>query len=226
MAESEKKITGPRRKRRNRWAFPLGLAIIALALVGTVTLLSFCVTEIKNLTNNTALKTEYENYLKPVVMNDPDPFDDLSKANMSQLLDSSIQMLLNSDRKPSEDEYVEVASPEGGKVLMMLIKKDDVAIYFEKLFGKEISPDHMSVSGGSLDFDFDKVQGVYYVPITTSLQVYVPRIYSIDKKGDSIILIVDYIWDSNSNPNEQGNLDSAVPDKRMKITLRVTDGDP
>jgi len=218
MAEAERIEPRPRRKRQHRWAFPLGLAIIALAVIGVITIISSGVNGVKKLTDNSKLKAEYEQFLVPVVMNDPDPFDDLSKANMSQLLDSSIWALLKSGKNPDEYKYI-----DDGDISGMVIPKDDVKYYFEKLFGTEIQPVNMSVQGGSLDFIYDETRQSYIVPITGEPEIYTPKVYNIDKKGDSIILTVGYLAASDWKQDAQGNFIAPEPNKYMKITLRVKD---
>lgn len=204
----------PRRKRRHPWAFPLGLAIIALAVTGAVMLISTGVNEIKKLTDDSQLKTKYETFLAPVVMNDPDPFDDISKANMSQLLDATIWALLKSNPDPDKYEYSE------GNTVGIIVPKGDVEVQFERLFGTEVKPKHMTVEGNSYEFVYDEAKQSYIIPLTGVLPTYTPKVYKINKKGNSTILTVGYIGGSDWAQDEQGNFVAPKPGKYMKITLR------
>ena len=74
-----------KRKGQSKLAFPLGLVIIIFAIVGVIFAVGSGIDGIKNLTDNSEKKIEYETMLIPVVMYDPDMFDDVSSANLDQL---------------------------------------------------------------------------------------------------------------------------------------------
>lgn len=221
MDEKERFEERPRRKRKHRWAFPLGLGIVALAVVGLITLISWGVGGIKDLTDKTALKAEYEGFLTQVVRNDPDPFDDISKANMSQLLDAAIwKVISNPENEPGQFEF-STEEPVG-----YIIKQSDVEMQFEKTFGPEVKPQHMTVAGNGYDFTYIASKSCYIIPITGIDYVYTPKVDSISKKGDSIILIVGYISNGDWKQDARGRFVDPDPVKFMKITLRETNGDP
>lgn len=199
------------KKRKHPWAFPLGLAVIALAVVGAVTLISSGIKGVKKLTDDTEQKIKYESFLAPVVMNDPDPFDDISKAKMTQLLDSAVWALLNDDIKPDEYEYAD------GDIL---VPQGDVEVQFKKLFGNEVKPVHTSISDSSYGFAYDQSRKLYIIPLTGVIPLYYPKVYTIDKKGDSIVLTVGYVGTDKLDQNKQGEIVWPAPDKFMKITLR------
>lgn len=226
MTESIKIAPKRKTKRRHRWAFPLGLAIIFLALVGTITLVSVGVKEIKKLTDNSALKTEYEMYLKPVAEVDPDSFDALTEANMSQLLDCSILQLINirKDGQGSPDDYKSVDLD--GESTGLDVPQEDIDYYFEYLFGKEIKPDHSVFEDKSFGFVYNSATMHYIIPMSADLGIYMPKVFEIDKKGDSIILTVGYYPNNSSFSDNQISYDISNADKLKKITLRVTDGKP
>ena len=69
------------KKRKNRWAFPLGLVITVFAVIGLVCVILAGVNATKKAVIKSKNIDEYNTMLTPVVMNDPDPFDDITKAN-------------------------------------------------------------------------------------------------------------------------------------------------
>ena len=76
---------------KKKWAFPLGIVIVVLAVIGLVTVIIFAVRGIGSLTDNSDKFEKYEQFLSPVIMNDPDPFDDVSGAQM--LAGSNLRMI-------------------------------------------------------------------------------------------------------------------------------------
>ena len=117
---------------KKKWAFPLGIVIVVLAVIGLVTVIIFAVRGIGSLTDNSDKFEKYEQFLSPVIMNDPDPFDDVSGAQMSQLIDASIWSLMKSDIDIDQYEYAE------GDVSGVIVPQKDVEKQFAKLFGTEI----------------------------------------------------------------------------------------
>ena len=72
-----------KRKGQNKLAFPLGLAIIIFAIIGVIFAVGSGINAVKDLTDNSEKKLKYETMLIPVVMYDPDMFDDVSAANIN-----------------------------------------------------------------------------------------------------------------------------------------------
>lgn len=218
MAGHEQKTTRTRRRRPHPWAFPLGLAVIALAIIGAITLISAGVNGVRNLTDDSELRQLYEKRIEPVVMNDMDPFDDIAKADMAQLLDAAIWSLLKDNINPDEYEWYD------GEVSGILVPREDVEIQFGKLFGKDLTPVHQTVRFSALDFVYDEPTGNYIVPLTGVEPVFIPKVYTIEKKADSVILTVGYIsgivWDLDKDSGEFRALYEPEPDKFMRITLR------
>ena len=121
---------------KKKWAFPLGIVIVVLAVIGLVTVIIFAVRGIGSLTDNSDKFEKYEQFLSPVIMNDPDPFDDVSGAQMSQLIDASIWSLMKSDIDIDQYEYAE------GDVSGVIVPQKDVEKQFAKLFGTDVKPVH------------------------------------------------------------------------------------
>ena len=71
------------KKSKNKLAFPIGIIVLILAVVGAVSTIRFAADSIKKMADDSADKLKYEQMLEPVVMFDPDPFDDLNQADVS-----------------------------------------------------------------------------------------------------------------------------------------------
>ena len=211
MANKTKK----HKKGARRWAFPLGLLIAVLALVGAVTVIAAGVGAAKNAVQKSRNFDEYNKMLTPVVMNDPDAFDDITNANPEQLIDIAIWSILKSDLAPDRYEYGESG---------MIIPEADVTASFEKLFGTEIRPTHGTVEGYGYEFTYDASKQTYTIPLTGIVPTYTPRVVDLDKTNNSIVLTVAYLGGDQWAQDGEGNMVAPEPDKYMKVTLREKDG--
>ena len=207
-------------RKKNKLAFPLGVITVILAVIGLITAISFSVDTVKNLTDKTADKKEYEQMLRPVVMFDPDPFDDLTQADVSQLLNSAVWALLMSEDGADKYPYSE------GENFGIVVPQADIEKYFVSLFGTEIdiASMHSSIDMSDYDITYDAALKSYILPITGVESAYTPKIYEIEKQGSSLILSVGYIGNSAWVQVEDGEYAAPEADKYMKITLRERSG--
>lgn len=203
-----------KKKRAHPWAFPLGLAVFVLSIIGAVTIIVAGVGSAKKALIKVKNIDEYNRMLIPVVMNDPDTFDDLSKADMSQLLDISIWAILKSDLAPDTYSYNDSG---------MIIPEEDVAKQFEKLFGSNLAPVHATVTGFGYEFTYDAASKCYTIPLTGVAPVYTPDVINVEKKSNTIILTVAYLAANGWAQSSDGKMVAPSPDKYMKITLREGD---
>ncbi len=206
--------------KKNKLAFPLGVLTIILAIIGLISAVTFSVDTVKNLTDKTAEKKEYEQMLKPVVMFDPDPFDDLTQADVSQLLNSAVWALLMSEDGADKYPYSE------GENFGIVVPQADIEKYFVSLFGTEIdiASMHSSIDMSDYDIVYDAALKSYILPITGVESAYTPKIYEIEKQGSSLILSVGYIGNNAWVQVEDGEYAAPEADKFMKITLRERSG--
>ncbi len=200
------------KKGARRWAFPLGLAIAVLAVIGAVTVIVAGVTAIRQAVENSRNYDEYNTLLTPVVMNDPDAFDDLTQADPEQLIDISIWSILRSDLSPDQYTY-----DDNG----MVIPEADVTAEFRRLFGTEVEPQHATVEGYGYTFAYDATKQTYSIPLTGVVPTYTPRVVNAEERGDTIILTVGYIGGDQWTQDAEGNMVAPEPDKYMRVTLRV-----
>ena len=204
----------PSRKKRRSWAFPLGLLVIVLVVAGVVAIVGAGVSGVKGVVERreNAMKEEYQKFIAPVIMNDPSPFDDLSQADIGQLMEAAVWSLLRSD--PDRDRY---PYEEGG---YMVIPQADVEKQFEYLFGTEVKPQHATITGYGYEFPYDAATKTYHIPVAGVDQLYTAQIYEIEKKGATTYLTVGYIAGGQWVQDANGDIVAPEPDKYMKITLR------
>lgn len=214
--EDEQEELRPRRKKRRPWAFPLGLFMLVLSVVGFVVIISSLVGFIKEKTDNSEELQYYNSYLTWIIANDPDSFDDISKANKTQLLDISVLSLLYDELNTADYEITE----EG-----LAVPAADVESYYTKIFGTELPIEHKTVSGLGYTFSYDQNNNMYYIPITGVTPPFTPRVVKVDKSRETIVITVGYIGTDMLTVNSDGSVSEAEPDKYMKITLRKSGGE-
>ncbi len=214
----------PRKKqkngKKNALAFPIGIIASILAVIGLIAVINFSIDTVRNFTDKTAQKQEYEEMLTPVVMFDPDPFDDLTQADVSQLLNSAVWALLMSDEGADKYPYSE------GDTFGIVVPQADIEQYFISLFGTEIdiASLHSSIDMSEYEITYDAALKSYILPITGVESAYTPKVYEIEKQGSSVILSVGYIGNRAWVQIEDGEYTAPEPDKYMKITLRERSG--
>ncbi|MDE5994313.1 MAG: hypothetical protein K2G60_02240, partial [Oscillospiraceae bacterium] len=158
-------------KGTHKAAFPIGLAVTVLALIGLASVIVLISTGIKNLAAKNKDYSQYNKLLTPVVLIDPSGFDDITKADMSELIEMSVWAILKSDISPDTYDI-----GEGG----IIIPEADVTEQFKMLFGTEVTPVHATVEGYEYEFAYDADAKTYTIPITGIVPIYTPKV--IDKK--------------------------------------------
>ena len=202
-------------KGTHKLAVPIGMLVTILAAIGLVTVVFSAVKGIDGAIEKGQKLEEYEKMLTPVVLISPDTFDDVTKADMSQLVEISIWALLKSDISPDTYE----STGDG-----LLIPKEDVEAQFVKLFGTEVTPVHSTIEGYGMDFTFDSAKGTYTVPLTGITPIYTPDVINKTTLPNSIVLTVACIAGDGWEQGENGEMKAPIPDKYLKITLREKDG--
>jgi len=208
------------KRRKNSLAIPAGILTVILAVVGLVTVVRFTADFIRNTADKTSQKLEYEEMLKPVVMFDPDPFDDLTKADVSQLLYSAVWSLLQDEDGMSKYPYYQ------GETIGIQVPQEDIEKAFTSLYGNEIdiASLHQSIDMSKYDITYASALKSYILPVTGVEAVYTPKVYTIEKQGTSVVLNVGYIGSKAWADISGDEYTSPQPDKYMTITLRERSG--
>ncbi len=210
MAEKSKKT----RKGTHKSAFPVGLLITVLAIVGVVTIIFSAVKGIGVAIEKSKNYEQYNTILTPVVLIDPDTFDDVTKADINQLMEITIWSLLKGDVSPDTYE-----SNESG----LVIPKSAVEEKFIDLFGTETTPIHQNIDGYEIQFVYDSKTESYTVPLTGITPIYTPQVVDKDTTGDTVVLTVACLAGDAWEQGENGDMVAPTPDKYIKITLREKD---
>lgn len=211
-------MTGEETKKHkgtHKAAFPVGVVITVLALVGLASVIVLISTGIKNLAAKSKDYSEYNKLLTPVVLIDPSGFDDITKADMSELIEMSVWAILKSDISP--DTYT---VGEGG----IVIPEADVTEQFKKLFGTEVTPVHATVEGYEYEFTYDADAKTYTIPITGIVPIYTPRVIEKQESAGKVVLTVALTAGEAWQQGADGSMVEPDPDKYIRVTLRTQDG--
>ncbi|MBO5184237.1 MAG: hypothetical protein J6D79_00705 [Clostridia bacterium] len=189
----------------------VGVFVLVFFIIGVASTVSLIAGRVRKASDNGAKLREYESFIYPVVMNDPDTFDDVSKAQQSQLIAISIWSILQSNLDTDKYSY----SDKG-----MLIPKKDVEEAFKRLFGADVKVNHTSADGGGIEFKYSEKKGQYIIPITGITPLYTPSVLNAKEKNDFITLSVGYLSGDDWEQDENGNPVKPEPSKYVKIILR------
>ena len=208
-----------KKKKSHKGSFVFGVIIIVFALIGAGYLISLAVGAVSSVFNSDRQKKAYEEYLYPVVMLDPENFDDITKADMNSLLNAAILSLLTKeDASPYDYEFVE------GENSGYAVDEKTVEEAFTSLFGTEVKPVHQNVECSTCVFEYQSVAHRYIIPLTGYDPAYTPKVYKMEKKGEGIVeLTVGYIAYSDWATDENTDFTQPEPAKYRKIVLRNSD---
>ncbi|MBE6835404.1 MAG: hypothetical protein E7515_04045 [Ruminococcaceae bacterium] len=198
--------------RTHKWAFPVGLLIVLLAVIGLVFIIVSSVKGISKAFDNSKQLEEYNTLLRPVVMNDPATFDDVTLADKQQLTDIAIWSILSDELTPQKYEYTD----DG-----MVIPAKDVEDKFHELFGSQTEASHSTIEGYGYTFTYDSDAENYTIPLTGIVPVYTPRVVDISKKGSAVILTVGLLAGNEWAQTADGDMIAPEPDKYLRVTLRT-----
>lgn len=194
--------------------FLFGLFIIALAIVGIISIISYIRDTYAPKTEEQLQYEEYADFLTWVVGVDPASFSDITSANKDDLRNIAICSLMNDEITTSTYDVTEKG---------LVVPVGDVEKQYKAMFGNDVEITHANVVGYGYEFIYDAAKGVYYVPLTGIAPPFAVRIESAKVTGDFIQLRIGYVGTSNVEVDAQGNLIAAQPDKYADVTLKKTE---
>ena len=213
--QTAKRKKSDKRRRKHSAAVPLGGLFILLALIGLITVVTLGVQTTENLIDNSKKKTEFGNFILPVLMFDPVPFEDPNEMGDLALLRSSIwaAILENNER---------YAIGDGS---MISVPQSDVDVACAKLFGDGVTLIHQSFEDYLSIYSYNADTKTYYVPVDATI-LYTPQVEEINRTGNLFELTVGYIAPDNQWIQQVKKEKSVpVPSKYMIYVLEREDGE-
>lgn len=201
-------------KKRHSFAAPLGFLFVALALVGFINLIFFGVHSAERLIDNSSKKEEFSDFILPVLMFDPIPFENPAELGDLALLRSSIwAAILDGTQKYTVSDSNMVSVPQS-----------DVDVACAKLFGPDLQLKHQSFEDYISVYSLDEATKSYLVPVDASI-MYTPRVEDISRSGDLYDLTVAYLAPDNQwMQSITGKKTEPDPSKYMIYQLQKVDG--
>lgn len=198
-------------KKRKALNYIVGALILIFVGIGLVSTVRFLSSHVQHLSLREQQREQFRTMLRPVVMNDPATFDDVSVANPDELLSIAIWNILLQNPDPDRYDFADG---------QMLLPQTEVEESLQSLFGTDVSVKHTTVDGGGVTFSYAEKKRCYTIPITGITPIYSPRIDDMTVSGDRVVLTVGYLSGEDVTQNENGELVLPEPAKRMRITLR------
>ena len=217
-AENEKTKEQPTRGGRKKSSLAAGLIVIFFATVGLVCSIVFAVNKIGDYTaqKEQAKFNEYASVLISAAAIDIAPFDDITGADMKELVEMSVWSVISDAEDPNSFEY------RSGS---LVVPAATVEAAFTRFFGTQRTIEHMTVQGYGYEFTYNTTENAYYIPITSLTPIYTPKVTEIEKKGNSVTVTVGLVnsdrWLQNS---ETGDLSTPDPDKYENVIFREENG--
>ncbi len=182
----------PKKKRRKvRYAAPLGFLVLFLALTGVIALCVGGVRLVQSWTDDSELRAELSYFLNPVTQMCPDTFEDAGRAeNQDALVRAAIYSI-------SQPEYVAWLHDgdnckftyERDEIGRLIVPQKTVEEAFAHLFGKKKIRSHHAIG----DADYNDSTKCYHVPLQYTTAGYVPVLDTIDSDGDTYTVRVAYV---------------------------------
>ena len=204
-------------KKRKALNYIVGALILIFVGIGLVSTVRFLSSHVQHLSLREQQREQFRTMLRPVVMNDPATFDDVSLANPDELLSIAIWNILLQNPDPDRYDFAD------GQMLLpqtVLLPQTEVEDSLHALFGADVTVQHTTVDGGGVTFSYAEKKRCYTIPITGITPIYSPRIDDMTVSGDRVVLTVGYLSGEDVTQNENGELVLPEPAKRMRITLR------
>ena len=198
-------------KRRKALNYIVGILTLIFVVIGIFSTVRFLGGKVQHLSLREQEREQFRQLLRPVVMNDPSAFDDVSLANSDELLSIAIWNLLLQNPDPDRYDFVEG---------QMLLPQTEVEDSCRALFGADAPIRHRTVDGGGVSFGYAEKKKCYTIPITGVTPIYTPRIDQVEPSGDRVILTVSYLSGDSGSQSETEESAAQEAAKQMRVTLR------
>ena len=197
-------------KRKHKYAATIGAVLIALAVIGTLSVFSMLINLGARILDNTSQKEEFEWKIYPLLMFDPAAFENPGQLDEVFILKTALWSNLLENR--TKYEYDEMGR--------LVVPASDLDVAAKSLYGDAVTLKHQSFAEGyDFFYIFDEETNTYSVPVMGQTASYVPKVVEIRKEAGIYTLIVGYVAPTTLwNVSEDGSSES-VPDKYLYYDL-------
>lgn len=182
-----------KRARRRISAF-IGAVTILFTLLVAIGVLKTAVTGLNSIGSTGEKKAEYTQFISPVVITDPKPFESIEGADNQMMLESAIWSVLDSNDDASDFDY---EYDDTGKIVLPAKEVEEAG---KKLFGSDVklNMDVLSENDGNVLYYYDSIEDKFHI---TTGGIIGPSaiITKIAQKSDYVSLIVGYCSQADIN---------------------------
>ena len=206
---SKRYTAAGRRKGHFRYAAPLGLLVILLALTGVVSLIVLGVNGIRKAVDDTEVKAEIFEFLEPVTANQPvTAFTDINATEQDALIMAAVWKITNQENirmLREKDDVCSYAQTDDGSG-RIIVPLSEINEAYASLFGPDAKPYHHNIGdeGLSFSFEYKAEENCYYVPLMPNTPGSEPVAGELKKKGKTYTLQVGYVPVTKIGVDEQG----------------------
>lgn len=192
--EIEEQQARARRHRRRRGTMAAGIIVLLFALIGVGYVATSLVQYIYGVVTDDSALRAYDDRIKPVVMQDPAPFESWEDLDKEKVLMAAIWKEIQSDDTFTYDDT--------GRTIISYARVLRAA---RSLFGEDCEIDP-SVLGDDSYVSYNEETNAFHVTPYTDTTSYTPYTVSERKEGDETILRVGYVsaldeWRTGENPD-------------------------
>ncbi len=215
LEEPEPQEPARRTRRRGvrRYGVVVGSIVLILAIVGVAFIATAIGRQIYTAATDDSNLREYDTFLTPVVMQDPQPFASPDKASEDFILNASLWKTITANNGPNYTEY-----DDTGRLVVPL---GDVVQSCHDLFGPNTQLQPKTPAQETF-FEYNSDENKFHVALYSSDSTFVPYTDSANKQGDSMILRVGYVSPTDAwRTQTSSTIDAPKPTKYMDYVLKT-----
>lgn len=201
-----------RRRGRHRYGVAVGSVVLLLALVGVVFLAVTAGRAIYHTATDDSALRAYDEWLAPVVMQDPAPFESIDQADPDMVMTASLWSAVSSSGPDAFTTY-----DDQGRTLVPL---GEVEKACKALFGPDCTVQARTPEQETF-FTFDNTDNQFHVAPFSTQSSYQPYTESARRSGDSEILRVGYVSPVDENYGNKSAEAKPEPVKYMEYVLKT-----
>ena len=190
--------------------------IMMLLTVSGIMILFYALSRTAIIMNNSPANAKYSNYIAPVVMHDPAPFEDVELVDQNTKIASCIWRNIFQNGVSAYNEIDEQG--------LTLMPTSDVQRACTELFGPNAKIDIDANINGQF-FSLASGEDCFHIGAISNASSFVPYIEDITEKKDVISLAVSYLSrDDKYFSSDDDKADKPSPVKRMIYNLKLNEG--
>jgi hypothetical protein len=209
-----------RHKKKRAQMTAVGAAVLIFAVVGVLSIIWLAGSSLISYTRGYFSPDDttefFEQYIGPIVAEDPAPFDDISQLDKNWMLKTAIWAALRGQENSGQYAY----TSDNRQILPAA----DLTKVYKKYFGDSQKPEFKTLTDSGVTYEYNANEKCYYVPIVAVSNAYTPTVTNLSRDGNNVKLTVDYIPSSGWGQNPDGTVSMPEPAKTLIYVLVGSNG--